>query len=53
MQFNSSITPSIDDLRFPEVADLLNFINSSTVPAEIQIPAEFLKERINQLNGDK
>ncbi len=53
MLFNSSATPSLNDgLQFPQKDDLLNFANSSTVPAEIEIPAELLTERLSQLNGE-
>ena len=52
--FNSSATSSLNnDLRFPQEDDLLNFTNSSTVPAEMRIPAELLTERLSQLNGER
>ena len=53
MQFNSIVEPMFDDIQFPQEDDLLNFTNSITVPAIIQIPAELLVERLGQLNGKK
>ncbi len=54
MQFNSSVGPSLfDDLQFPQEDDLLNFTNSTTVPAVIEIPAELLLERLGQINGEQ
>ncbi len=52
MQFNSSDSPMIDNLKFPQTEDLLNFI-VTTIPAEIEIPAELLEERLNQQIGER
>ncbi len=51
MQFNSSDSPMTDNLKFPQTEDLLNFI-VTTIPAEIEIPAELLEERLNQQIGE-
>ena len=51
MQLNSSDSPMTDNLRFPQTEDLLNFM-VTTIPAEIEIPALLLEERLSQQNGE-
>ena len=48
------VTEQVDseDLRFPQEEDLVNYdIESTSVtPANVQIPVDLLKERLNQTN---
>lgn len=51
-QYDASMEVNMEDLKFPQEEDLVNYTLSGYVPAEVKLPPGLLQERLSQQQDD-